>query len=204
MASPLRVKNTAYFDIAATPSTNGHLGFLLVEHDEPGERRQPLVPADQARPLVVLLKMGGERWNQDQVQGSVTEHPIGDVDTAAVDIPNLGTSHRATRNAASRWTYQLHRVAWMASCLSSSPQQIPQLLGLDAAAGHGGIDAAPAPPVDRLQAQVGQRRDRGGAQQRVAKLEQRIGAAGEAGVQLAPEAAEPRQGEGWHRHDRAA
>src|SRR4029450_8795339 len=149
MASPLRVKNTAYFDIAATPSTNGHLGFLLVEHDEPGERRQPLVPADQARPLVVLVRMGGERWNQDQVQGSVTEHPIGDVDTAAVDIPNLGTSHRATRNAASRWTYQLHRVAWMASCLSSSPQQIPQLLGLDAAAGHGGIDAAPAPAGER-------------------------------------------------------
>jgi hypothetical protein len=24
----LRVKNTAYFDIAAIPSTNGHLGFL--------------------------------------------------------------------------------------------------------------------------------------------------------------------------------
>jgi hypothetical protein len=73
-------------------------------------------------------------------------------------------------------------------------QQIPQLLGVDAAAGQGGIDAAPAPLVDRLQAQVGQRRDRGGAQQCVAKLEQRIGTAGEAGVQLAPEAAEPRQG----------
>jgi hypothetical protein len=43
-----------------------------------------------------------------------------------------------------------------------------------------------------------------GAQQRVAQLEQRIGAAGVAGVQLSPEAAEPHQGEGWHRHGRAA
>jgi hypothetical protein len=58
--------------------------------------------------------------------------------------------------------------------------------------------------MDRLQAQVRQRPDRLGAQQRVAELEQGIGAAGEAGVQLAPEPAEPRKGEGWHRHGRAA
>jgi hypothetical protein len=83
-------------------------------------------------------------------------------------------------------------------------QQIPQLLGVDAAAGQGGIDAAPAPLVDRLQAQVRQRRDRGGAQQGVAQLEQRIGTAGKAGVQLGPKVAEPRQGEGWRRHGRAA
>jgi hypothetical protein len=71
-------------------------GTALVEHNQPGERHQPRIPADHTRPLVVLLQMGGERWNQDQVHRSVTEHPIGDVDTAAVDIPNLGTSHRAT------------------------------------------------------------------------------------------------------------
>jgi len=58
--------------------------------------------------------------------------------------------------------------------------------------------------VDRLEAQVRQRRDRLGAQQRVAQLEQRIGAAGETGVQLSPEMAEPREGEDWHRHGRAA
>jgi hypothetical protein len=28
---------------------------------------------------VVLLQVGGECWNQDQVHRSVTEHPIGDV-----------------------------------------------------------------------------------------------------------------------------
>ena len=49
-----------------------------------------------------------------------------------------------------------------------------------------------------------QRSDCLGAQQRVAQLEQRIGAADVAGVQLSPEAAEPREGEGWHRHGRAA
>jgi hypothetical protein len=58
--------------------------------------------------------------------------------------------------------------------------------------------------VGRLQAQVGQRRDRRGAEQRVVQLEQRIGAAGEAGVQLGPELTESHQGEGWHRHGRAA
>jgi hypothetical protein len=41
---------------------------------------------------------------------------------------------------------------------------------------------------------VRQRRNRLGAQQRVAQLEQRIGAARQAGVQLAPEGAEPREG----------
>jgi hypothetical protein len=83
-------------------------------------------------------------------------------------------------------------------------EQVAQPLGVDAAAGQGGVAAAPAALVDRLQAQVRQRRDRLGAQQRVAQLEQRIRAAGEAGVQLSPELAESHQGEGWHRHDRAA
>jgi hypothetical protein len=43
-----------------------------------------------------------------------------------------------------------------------------------------------------------------GAQQRITQLEQRIGAAAEAGVQLGPERTKPRKGEGWHRHGRAA
>jgi hippurate hydrolase len=51
-------------------------------------------------------------------------------------------------------------------------------------------------PADRLQAQVRQRRDRWGTQQRVAQLEQRIGAAGEGGVQLGSERVELREGEG--------
>jgi len=83
-------------------------------------------------------------------------------------------------------------------------KQVAQPVGVDPAAGQGGIGAAPAAPVDRLQAQVRQRRNRLGAQQRVAQLEQRISTAGEAGVQLPPEPAEPREGEGWHRHGRAA
>jgi hypothetical protein len=94
-------------------------GIALVEHDQPRERRQTRIPADQTRPLVVLLQMRGERGNQDQIHRSVTEHPIGDVDTATVDIPNLRTSHRATTNPAIRRTCQPHRVAWIAGCLSS-------------------------------------------------------------------------------------
>jgi hypothetical protein len=49
--------------------------------------------------------------------------------------------------------------------------------------------------VDRLQAEVRQRPERLGAQQRVAELEQRISAAGAAGVQLSPERTEPRKGQ---------
>jgi site-specific DNA recombinase len=63
-------------------------------------------------------------------------------------------------------------------------QQVAQLLGIDLTAGQGGVDAAPATPTGRPQAQVRQRRDRLGAQQRVTQLEQGVGAAGEAGVQL--------------------
>ena len=85
-------------------------------------------------------------------------------------------------------------------------QQVAQPLGIDVTAGKGGVDAAPAALVDRFQAQVRQGWNRWcrGAQQRVAQLEQRIGAAGEAGVQLGSERAEPHEGEGWHRHGRAA
>jgi hypothetical protein len=43
-----------------------------------------------------------------------------------------------------------------------------------------------------------------GAQQRVAQLKQRIGAAANAGVQLGPERAEPCEGESWRQHGRAA
>jgi hypothetical protein len=72
-------------------------------------------------------------------------------------------------------------------------EQVAQPLDLDAAAGQGGIGATPAAPVDRLQTQVWQRRDRLGAQQRVAQLEQRIGAAGEADVRLVAEGTKPHQ-----------
>jgi hypothetical protein len=83
-------------------------------------------------------------------------------------------------------------------------QQVAQPLGIDLTAGQRGVDAAPAALMDWFQAQVRQRGDRRGAQQRVAQLQQRIGAAGEAGVQLSPELTEPRKGEGWRRHGRAA
>jgi len=84
-------------------------------------------------------------------------------------------------------------------------QQVAQPLGIHVTAGKGGVGAAPAALVDRFQAQVRQGWNRcRSAQQGVAQLEQRIGAVGEAGVQLGSERAEPSEGEGWHRHGRAA
>jgi hypothetical protein len=50
-----------------------------------------------------------------------------------------------------------------------------------------------------------QRRERRlAAEQGITQLEQRIGAAGERAMQLGSERTEPREGEGWHRHGRAA
>jgi hypothetical protein len=88
--------------------------------------------------------------------------------------------------------------------LQAVDQQVAQPLSINAATGQRGVGAAPATPTDRLQAQVRQRGKRLGAQQRVAQLKQRVSAAGEAGVQLGPERAKPRKGEGWHRHGCAA
>jgi hypothetical protein len=98
----------------------------------------------------------------------------------------------------------IHREHQRVSVGKAADQQVAQPLAVDAPTGQGGVAAAPAALVDRLQAQVRQRRDRLGAQQCVAQLEQRIGAAGVAGVQLGPELTESHQGEGWHRHSRAA
>jgi hypothetical protein len=86
----------------------------------------------------------------------------------------------------------------------ATDQQVTQPLGVDPPAGQGGVGAAPAALMDWFQAQVRQRCHGRSAQQRVAQVEQRIGAADEAGVQLGPEGAEPREGEGWRRHGRAA
>jgi hypothetical protein len=83
-------------------------------------------------------------------------------------------------------------------------QQVAQLLGIKVAAGQGGVGAAPAAPMRGLQAQVGNRWDRLGAQQRVGKLQQAVGAAGAAGVQLGAEGGQPRQGGRQLGHDRAA
>jgi hypothetical protein len=105
---------------------------------------------------------------------------------------------------AARPGRDVHREHRRVAIRQVAGEQVTQPLGVDAPAGQGGVDAAPAAPADRLQAQVGQRWDRLGAQQRVAQLEQRVSPASEHGVQLGPERAQPREGKGWHRHDRAA
>jgi hypothetical protein len=111
---------------------------------------------------------------------------------------------RRALGVAARPGGHVHREHQRVGGRQAAREQVAQPLGIDLAAGQRGVGAAPATPADRLQAQVRQRPDRRGAQQRVAQLEQRIGAAAEAGVQLGPETAQPREGEGWHRHGRAA
>jgi hypothetical protein len=98
----------------------------------------------------------------------------------------------------------VHGEDWRVGGRQTAREQVAEPLGIDLTAGKGGVDAAPAALVDWFQAQVRQRRERLGAKQRVAELEQGVGAAGVAGVQLRPEDAKPHEGEGWHRHGRAA
>jgi hypothetical protein len=113
-------------------------------------------------------------------------------------------ARRRALGVAARPGGHVHREHQRVDVGQGGDQQVTQPLDLEATTGQRGVDAAPAPPADRLQAQVRQRRDRLGAQQRVAQLNQGVGAAGAAGVQLGPERAEPGEGEGWHRHGRAA
>jgi hypothetical protein len=83
-------------------------------------------------------------------------------------------------------------------------QQVAERLDVHPAVGERGVGAAPAPLVDRLQAQVGKRWDRWSAQQRISQLQQGIGTAGEAGVQLGAEGAQLAEGGSRLGHDRGA
>jgi hypothetical protein len=122
--------------------------------------------------------------------------PAGD-DRLAGRVPRGVVGVAARRGAlgvAARPGGHVHREHQRVGVRQGAGEQVTQPLGVDLTAGQGGVGAAPATPVDWLQAQVRQRRDRGGAQQRVAQVEQRIGAAGEAGVQLGPERGQPHEG----------
>jgi hypothetical protein len=83
-------------------------------------------------------------------------------------------------------------------------QQVAERLDVHPAVGERGVGAAPAPLVDRLQAQVGKRWDRWSGQQRISQLQQGIGTAGEAGVQLGAEGAQLAEGGSRLGHDRGA
>ena len=138
--------------------------------------------------------------------GDPLEGPAGD-DRLAGRMPRGVVVVAAAWGAfgvAARPGGHIHRKHQRVGVGQGADQQVAQPLGVDPPTGQRGIDAAPAAPVGWLKAEMGHRGDGRGAQQRVGKVEQRIGAAGAAGVQLSPERAEPREGEGWHRHGRAA
>jgi hypothetical protein len=134
------------------------------------------------------------------------ERPAGD-DRLASRVPRgmvvVAAAGRALGIAA-RPGGHVHREHRLVSVGQAGDQQVAEPVDVDAPAGQRGIGAAPAAPVGRLQAELGHRGDRRGAQQRVAQLKQRIGAAAKAGVQLGPERAEPCEGESWRQHGRAA
>jgi site-specific DNA recombinase len=139
--------------------------------------------------------------------GDPLERPAGD-DRLAGRMPRGMVVVAALRGAfgVAAWpSGHVHREHQRVGVGQEAHQQIPQPLGVDPPADQRGIGAAPAALVGRLQAQVRQGQERRRlAQQRVAQLKQRIGAAGETGVQLVAEGTQPHQGGSWHRHGRAA
>jgi hypothetical protein len=110
----------------------------------------------------------------------------------------------AAVGVAARPAGGIDRVGRQATVQRAAGQQGADPFGVEVAAGQGGVGAAPAAPVGRLQAQVGNRWDRLGAQQRIGQLHQGVGAAGAAGVQLGAEGTELAEGGSRLGHDRAA
>jgi hypothetical protein len=106
-------------------------------------------------------------------------------------------ARRRALGVAARPGGHIHREHQRIDVWQAGNQHVAEPLGVDPPADQRGIAAAPAAPMGRPQAEMSNRGDRWGAQQRVAQLEQRIGAAGAAGVQLSPERAEPHQGGSW-------
>ena len=78
----------------------------------------------------------------------------------------------AAVGVAARPAGGIDRIDRQATVQRVAGQQVAELLGIDAAAGQGGIRAAPATTVHRLKTQVSKRRDRRRAQQRVSQLQQ--------------------------------
>jgi hypothetical protein len=111
---------------------------------------------------------------------------------------------RAAVGVAARPAGGVDRVDRQATVQRVAGQHVAQPLGIQATTGQGGIRATPAAPVDWLQAQVGKRRDRLGAQQCVSELQQGVAAAGAAGVQLSTEGLQLAEGGSRLGHDRAA
>jgi hypothetical protein len=74
-------------------------------------------------------------------------------------------------------------------------QQLGDPVGVDLADGQRGVHAAPAPPVDRRQAQVRQRGHRLGRQQPVDQLEQRVPAPSQTAERFLAEAPKPHRGQ---------
>jgi hypothetical protein len=76
----------------------------------------------------------------------------------------------------------------------AADEQVAQPLGVNPAVGQRGIQAAPAAPVGRFQAQLRQGHDRPrGAQQGIGQVDQRVRAVGAAGVQPGAEGLQARQ-----------
>jgi len=79
---------------------------------------------------------------------------------------------------------------------SAQGEQLAQGVFSDPPAAQGGVEAAPAAPVEGRQAQVDRRGDRAGGKERIGQIEERVGSPIEAPVERAPEGAQKIEGLG--------
>src|SRR3954454_20206140 len=91
---------------------------------------------------------------------------------------------RACLGVAARPCRDVHRVDRRVLCAGvSGSQQSPERFYIDPALGERGVEAAPAAAVDAFEAQVGWRMNITCRQDRIGKLEQRVGSAPHASVE---------------------
>ena len=89
-------------DVGQSLGPVGHAGAALVEHDHAGERPEPLKRTSQGLVLPRQLEMRDEAWNHHEVEGSLAEDLVGDVDAiVGLGVMGLGYSTHMSISAGS-------------------------------------------------------------------------------------------------------
>ena len=79
-------------DVGQALSPVGHAGAPFVEHDDAGERPEPTKRPGYDLVLPCQLDMRDEAWDHDEIERSLTEDLVGDVD-AIVGLGIVGLRH---------------------------------------------------------------------------------------------------------------
>jgi hypothetical protein len=190
---------------------NAHLGpqYRQVVRALAWQRRATGLGVDADRPGYVLEALGSvptstrgrPAWRRAAAEIERYQHSyqITDPERALGSEPHEPAQRAARQQVRTAIERVLAKIGQVAG------EQVTQPLGVDPTTSQRGIGAAPGRAGRPVPGSGAARRQPvSGARQRVAPTRTALGAAGEAGLQLGSECAQPREGEGWHRHGRAA